>query len=298
MNKLQESSEALIASPIGTVASPMASTLDPLMRFEEVPMELIEVLPQVRKTFDPERIREMVESIDQGGLLQPIRLIQEGTRYLIEDGERRYRAFCLMGRKTIPANIVAGPIPDGHMTRNQLIANCQRADLNPIEIALGIHKLMNLEKCNATEAAVKLGMSNAKVSRLLALLSLPNEIQKQVITGAIPSSGAYKLCQIEDRDLQFRLAASMATGEMTRDDVGRTVKARNKPEQPREKTAVKRAVAQLGQGRSVTVIAESLSMDSYIEILAELLAQAKRMKDSGIEVQTFCQMVSDKSQAA
>jgi transcriptional regulator with XRE-family HTH domain len=91
--------------------------------------------------------------------------------------------------------------------------------LTPIETAEGLERLRQLSGCTHSELAKRVGLSNATVTRLLALLELPTEIRDQIHAGRIPASAGYKLSQVADRDRQAALASQVASGDLTRDAV-------------------------------------------------------------------------------
>ena len=144
---------------------------------------------QVRDHGDEASIRELASGLKEVGQLQPIRVRKVGDKYVVVDGERRFHAVSYAEFQTIAAIIETQDLDEGQIIHRQLIANCHE-ELKPMEKARAIARLMEVTGWSASEAGKRLGMSNANVSRLLALLSLPPTIQKQVEDGVIPSSAA------------------------------------------------------------------------------------------------------------
>ena len=160
---------------------------------------------QPRKKFDDDALLALADSIRHSGVLSPILVARDAGRYTIIAGERRWRAARLADQETIPAIV-----RDWDEVKRQeaaLIENMQREDLNPIEEARGIHRLMN--ECAQTQEAVseRLGRSRPAVANLLRLLNLPSRIQDAVIDGQLSAGHARVLAGIEDRELQAGLFA-------------------------------------------------------------------------------------------
>jgi ParB family chromosome partitioning protein len=134
---------------------------------------------QPRRSFDPEALEALSESIRAQGVVQPIvvRQVSEGG-YEIVAGERRWRAARMAGLKTVPAVVRA--MPDRTAMAVALVENIQRADLNPLEEAEALQRL--IDECGLTheQTAEAVGRSRTAVSNLLRLLELPAEVQQLV----------------------------------------------------------------------------------------------------------------------
>jgi len=160
---------------------------------------------QPRKKFDEEALAQLAESIRHSGVLSPILVARDGSRYTIIAGERRWRAARIAGLLTIPA--IVREWDDIKRQEAALIENIQRENLNPIEEAQGIFVLMN--ECALTQEAVaeRLGRSRPAVANLLRLLGLPKAIQQAVIDGVLSAGHARVLAGIGDKKLQAALFA-------------------------------------------------------------------------------------------
>jgi len=160
---------------------------------------------QPRKKFDEEALSQLADSIRHSGVLSPILVARDGSRYTIIAGERRWRAARLAGLASIPA--IVREWDDIKRQEAALIENIQRENLNPIEEAQGIYVLMN--ECALTQEAVaeRLGRSRPAVANLLRLLGLPKAIQQAVIDGALTAGHARVLAGIGDKKLQAALFA-------------------------------------------------------------------------------------------
>lgn len=160
---------------------------------------------QPRKKFDDEALLALAESIRHNGVISPILVACDGGRYTIIAGERRWRAARLANLDVIPA--IVREWDDVHRQEAALVENIQREDLNAIEEARGIERLMN--ECALTQEAVaeRLGRSRSAVANLLRLLSLPERIQEAVIEGTLSAGHARVLAGIEDAQQQANLFA-------------------------------------------------------------------------------------------
>ena len=132
---------------------------------------------QPRTGMDPERLTELAESIKAQGVIQPIVVREIGkNRYEIIAGERRWRAAQLAGLDEVP--VVLREVDDRAVIAMALIENIQREDLNPLEEALALSRLIDEFSLTHQQAAEAVGRSRAAVSNLLRLLELPDEIRK------------------------------------------------------------------------------------------------------------------------
>jgi ParB family transcriptional regulator, chromosome partitioning protein len=129
---------------------------------------------QPRRDFDDAAVKELSESIRSEGLMQPIVVRKVSTGYELIAGERRWRAFKLLGQKTIPARVVEAS--DATSAVLALVENLQRQDLNPVDEAVGVASLM--KDFNLTQDAVadRLGKPRASIANLVRLLSLESEV--------------------------------------------------------------------------------------------------------------------------
>ena len=185
-----------------------------LERMEFLTLDQLHVRPQVRSEFDAESLQGLAMSLAEVGQLQPIRIrLEDGKRFIV-DGERRFQAAKLAGLKGLNCVVETRSLKDGEILLQQLIANIQREDLQPMEKAEGFSKLMTATGWNASEVAAKSGVSNGTVTRLLALLTLPESIRECVACGSINASAAYELSRVEDAGEQ-RAAQGVVEVDLT-----------------------------------------------------------------------------------
>ena len=161
-------------------------------------------LSQPRKEFDKEALEQLADSIRHAGVLQPILVVENGTRYRIIAGERRFRAARLAGLETIPC--IARSLTEEQQLEAALIENLQREDLNAIEEAQAIKNLMLQCGYTQEEAAKRLGKSRPAVANLLRLLTLPEAVIHMVINGELSAGHARVLAGVSPESRQLELA--------------------------------------------------------------------------------------------
>lgn len=163
----------------------IAAKVTPMSHMAQIPIGQIVPNPsQPRTSFDEEALRELSDSIRQLGIIQPITVRRDGTdRYIIISGERRWRASRMAGLETLPAYVREAD--DENLHAMALVENIQRQDLNAIEIALGMQRL--IDECHLTQDALseKVGKKRSSVSNYLRLLKLPDEVQLALKEGLI-----------------------------------------------------------------------------------------------------------------
>ena len=158
---------------------------------------------QPRRSFDENALRELAASIEAVGVIQPIIVAESGERYSIIAGERRYRASRMAGLDEIPA--IVRNWDDQRRLEAALIENLQRDDLNPIEEALGVKRLMEESSLTQEKVAERLGKSRPAVANLLRLLTLEESVQQMLIDGKLSAGHARALVTV-DKKRQVQLA--------------------------------------------------------------------------------------------
>jgi len=171
----------------------------------EIPVADIDPnLSQPRKAFNKDALEQLAESIRQAGVLQPILVVENGTRFRIVAGERRYRAARMAELVTVPCLVRS--LTKEQQLEAALIENLQREDLNPIEEAQAIQGLM--QQCGYTqeETAKRLGRSRPAVANALRLLSLPQDVINLVLEGKLSAGHARVLAGVSPESRQLELA--------------------------------------------------------------------------------------------
>jgi len=174
--------------------------------FAELPIDSITPNPrQPREVFDEDALQELVTSIQEVGLLQPVVVRQIGpARYELIMGERRWRACREAGLEAIPAIVRA--TDDEKLLLDALLENLHRAQLNPLEEAAAYDQLLKDFHCTHDQLADRIGRSRPQVSNTLRLLRLSSAVQKRVAAGVLSAGHARALLSVEDSEEQDRLA--------------------------------------------------------------------------------------------
>lgn len=163
-----------------------------------LPIRLIDPNPdQPRRSFNEEALEELAASIRAVGVIQPIIVAPIGERYRIIAGERRYRASRMAEQEEIPA--IVRDWDQQRQMEAALIENLQRDDLNPIEEARGVRRLMDESGLTQEKIAERLGKSRPAVANLLRLLNLADSVQQLVIEGKLSAGHARALVTVEPK---------------------------------------------------------------------------------------------------
>jgi ParB family chromosome partitioning protein len=174
--------------------------------FAELPVDQIRpnaVNP--RTNFDEEAMAELVHSVKEIGLLQPVVVRRTGpSAYELVMGERRWRATQQAGLATIPA--IVRETDDTAMLRDALLENLHRSQLNPLEEAAAYNQLLEDFACTHDELAQRIGRSRPQISNTLRLLKLTPAVQRRVAAGVLSAGHARALLGVSDPDAQDRLA--------------------------------------------------------------------------------------------
>ncbi|WP_189187134.1 ParB/RepB/Spo0J family partition protein [Streptomyces albiflavescens] len=174
--------------------------------FAELPLDFITPNPrQPREVFDEDALAELVTSIKEVGLLQPVVVRQVGpARYELIMGERRFRACREAGLEAIPAIVRA--TEDEKLLLDALLENLHRAQLNPLEEAAAYDQLLKDFNCTHDQLADRIGRSRPQVSNTLRLLKLSPAVQRRVAAGVLSAGHARALLSVDDSEEQDRLA--------------------------------------------------------------------------------------------
>lgn len=260
--------------------------LKPMTEMAEI--DIARIIPnptQPRTQFDEEALDELADSIRQLGVIQPVTVKKSDEgKYILISGERRWRAAQRADLKTLPAYI--REVDDENLHAMALVENIQRQDLNAIEIALGMQRL--IEECRLTQDALseKVGKKRSSVSNYLRLLKLPDEVQLALKEGMI-SMGHAKAIAGAPAEEQLRVlkkclkkALSVRQAEELVRSLGEPAKAAQRVEDEEYPESYSRLVEQLekfftqeisikraksGGGRIVIDFADDKDIETFIE---------------------------------
>ncbi len=177
----------------------------PASPYQEIPVgKIVPSRRQPRRNFLPETVRELADSIQSEGLIQPIVVRKTGEGYELIAGERRWRAFQLLNLKTIPARLINAS--DASTAVMTLIENLQREELNAIDEALGFASLMRDFKLTQETVAERVGKPRATIANSVRLLSLNREIQGYVAKNMLTAGHAKVLLGLAGEAEQLLVA--------------------------------------------------------------------------------------------
>jgi len=179
---------------------------DPLDKPQFIMCGIEELTPnrfQPRKTFDGQEQKNLIESIKQSGIIQPIVVRKADSGYEIIAGERRWRAAQAAHVKNVP--IFIKEASDAEIAELSLIENIQREDLNPIEEAEAYQTLMNTFELSQEEISERVGKNRSTVANALRLLKLPRIIQDALIDKTLSAGHARALLALESAELQQKI---------------------------------------------------------------------------------------------
>ena len=173
--------------------------------FAELPVGEVRPNPrQPREVFDEEAMAELVASIREVGLLQPVVVRPTGDGYELVMGERRWRAAREAGLPAVPA--IVRETGDDDLLRDALLENLHRAQLNALEEAAAYQQLLDDFGCTHEELASRIGRSRPQISNTLRLLRLSPAVQRRVAAGVLSAGHARALVGVEDAEAQDHLA--------------------------------------------------------------------------------------------
>ncbi len=204
------------------------------MAEEVIQLEINSLQPnplQPRGAITPESLVDLVDSIREHGILEPLVVAKTPAGFQIIAGERRWRASKLAGLTHVPV-IVRETSPKG-MLEMALVENVQRVDLNPLDRAKGFERLMNEFGLTTSEIAVRIGKSVAYVSNSLRLLSLPDALKDGLLSGLITEGHARALAAIDDPNLMieaYKIVLRESGSVRRAEELARRMKAQSQQE--------------------------------------------------------------------
>jgi ParB family chromosome partitioning protein len=253
-----------------------------------VELNKLSLRPQVRERADDETIAGLAASIAAVGLLQPLRIVRDGERLIVLDGERRFKAVHSLGWERVACIIEDRALCPAEVVQRQLIANCQRKGLGPLPFARAMRELMDGAGMNVSEAAAACGFSAATVSRHLKLLETPDALQEKVASGELAASTAYEIAKVADPARQIELANEAAGGALSRESVKQRAHATHRRGSGRKADPLPTLATDLGGGRRVIAQGPGLSsLETLIAWLSEFLDACKRALAAGCDLKSL-----------
>ena len=236
----------------------------------KLPVEDIVPNPnQPRIHFNETELRELSESIQEHGVLQPLLVRKHGNGYEIIAGERRYQASKLAGLEELP--VIIKDVNDEEMLALALIENLQRSDLNPVEEAKGYRQLIDASGMTQEALSKAVSKSRSAITNSLRLLDLPEVVQQMIFEGKLTAGHARAILAVPYEDARIRLAEKVvAEGLSVRatENLAPLFSAGETPKTPRPATpqSFKKAVRVLRQVFNTNVRVKSSRGKNKIEI--------------------------------
>ncbi|MBE5825364.1 MAG: ParB/RepB/Spo0J family partition protein [Butyrivibrio sp.] len=189
---------------------------------------------QPRKTFDEDSMEDMIDSIKQIGIINPLIVVDKGDHFMIVGGERRWRAAQKVGLKEVP--VIIKDLTEEQIAVYSIIDNVQREDVNPIEAALAFQKLIDDFGYTQDAIAKNISKSRVYVTNSLRLLKLCDKVREMVVQGQLSTGHARALIPVEDPDQQFELAQKVFDEELSVRAAEKMVKNLGKTKPKKTKT--------------------------------------------------------------
>lgn len=284
-NRLGRGFSALLPN----AAAPAAPVEQPRPTGGVVQLAIEEVLPdktQPRRRFEDAKIEELAASIRSKGVIQPILVRKDGTRYRIIAGERRWRASQRAGLKYVP--VLVKEVTERQAFELALIENIQREDLNPVEEAEAYRRLIEEHSLTQEACAERLGKDRSSIANSLRLLRLPDEIKDALTEGSLNMGHARALLGLNDDGAMKRAAKEVAAKKLS---VRQT------------EQLVRKAKESKGEAKKAADATPSPQVRSIEEKLQRALGTKVRLTDKGggkgkIEVDFFSYEELDRILAA
>ena len=252
---------------------------------KEIEIAVSDIIPnplQPRKTFDADKLAELTESIKEHGVIQPLIVRKNGAKYEIVAGERRWRAAKTAKLKTVP--VIVREYDNAKMAEIALVENIQRHDLNAIEEAEGIKRLMNEFGFNQEQAAKKIGRSRTAVTNILRLLNLPASVREAVSRETLTMGQVRPLLSLENAQEQEKLALIIAEQGLSARAVEEIVKKIKNEKNDKEK---KKTTARKNKKTEISIYCRDFQ-NRLIELLGtKVKIVPKNEKQGKIEIEYY-----------
>lgn len=258
----------------------------PIRNFGQV--DINQVIPdpeQPRVEFTEDALERLAKSIRDKGQLSPIRVRWSNDlgKWVIIAGERRWRATKQAGLPTIECYFHDGDLAKSEILEQQLIENLLREDLKPLEEAKAFSTLMEMNDWNGKELAEALRLDPSKVSRSLAILRLPDDIQEHIEAGDLSARSAYEITKLKDDNAKRELAKQATEGKLTRDQAAKAVRQRKGKPAANARGIRRTFVAESG----IKILVSSPKKGSYHDVrqaLHEAIEEVDHLLENNVQL--------------
>lgn len=258
-----------------------------------VPVAQCDYPSQPRSRIDEDYILRLGKNMLAHGQKVPVIGFFRGGRFILCDGGCRLEAAKRVGMKELIALDMGKEPSSGELMLMQALIDLHKQHLPPIDRARLFRSIRKEQGCSARQVAETLHVSEGYISRTLALLDLPEDLQAQVNDGTLDASRAYLLSQESDPERQRQLAAEATS--ISRDELARRVRRQKSQSTPQVRA--KRIACPLPSGVSVAVSGSDLSLDDIIEALGDAQKAARKAREQNLDVKTWARVMRDKSRA-
>jgi ParB family chromosome partitioning protein len=265
----------------------------------DLSLDLIDVEPQIRDA-DDQSIPSLSENLKQNGLIHPVRVRPRpnSNRYVLILGHRRLNAARMAGWKTIRTMVDRRELSAADILLLQLSENIARKSIKPISCGLAINRLKDM---GLTEESIgqKLGGYSASwVSQMLALLSLPENVQGQIESGAIARSTANEILrEAKDDSAKQELLHQAAQGKLKRHEVKSAARKLRSPSGKAKRQPVPRVKATSSCGVKVDISGRDMTLDNLIASVDEVQSIARLVQSEGGDLTTLENRLKDQAKA-
>ena len=282
--------QELLAAPVAAAPATAGSMVGRGRNREAGTIDIGMVVPdpeQPRKQFDEGAIGRLAESLKKRGQMQNLRVrwSQPLAKWVIISGERRYRAAVVAGLTTLKCEFVERELTDAERLEDALVENCLREDLNTLELAKSYQRLMTLRGYTAQQLAAALDVSGGAVSKTLAVLKLPDDLQAKVADGTLARSTAYELSRAGGEDEQRAMADRVAAEGLNTAQVADTVQGHKGRRNHAATKTGRRLSCTLPGGDNLTFTGKGeWTLDGLLAARAAVTKAAKKAKVQGVAV--------------
>lgn len=243
-----------------------------IKQIDQIPVDQLQPNPlQPRGVVTPESLVDLIDSIKEHGILEPLVVAKTPAGYQIIAGERRWRAARYAGFTHVPA-VIKETSPRG-MLELALVENVQRVDLNPLDRAKGFQRLMEEFGLTNADIAQRVGKSPAYVANSLRLLRLPDALKDGLLSGLITEGHARALAAIEDPTLTveaYKIVLRESGSVRRAEDLARRMKASSgqpQPIRPPSGTIVSEEIDQMVEKLKTALTDEGIDRPTFVKLL-------------------------------
>lgn len=256
------------------------------MQFQKLEMSLIDPDPdQPRKDFHTPEDARLEASLRAHGQWVPLLVHRRGLRFVIVDGERRFRAGGRLGWQEINACILEEPPKEADQLLAQLVITCQRRDFNPLEKAQAYARLKAAKSLTNKQLAETLHVSPATVTQVLSILEQEPEIQGRIARGEFSMTGAYAIRQEKDPRKRKELAEQASVEGLSRSAIQAAARGKT----------ISTVVCRLASGKITVASEKTLDAARLIELLQQAASAVRKAAKQGLDLPTIERVLADRA---